>query len=177
MGNCIAVVINYQEKEWCSMGKILVSYFSATGATKRLAEKMADVLYADIFEIKPEIKYTTEDLKWPSRTNRSFLEMKNKRFRPLVENKLENVDDYDTIFLGFPVWYNTAPTIINTFIEENHLDGKDVYVFVTSGAHTVDKSFRDLQRTYPRINFITAKRFSGRFRAKDLLHWVEYRVA
>jgi putative NADPH-quinone reductase len=90
---------------------------------------------------------------------------------------MENIDDYDTIFLGFPVWYNTAPTIVNTFIEENHLDGKDVYVFVTSGAHTVDKSFRDLQRTYPRINFITAKRFSGRFRAKDLLHWVEYRVA
>lgn len=159
------------------MGKILVTYFSATGATKRLAEKMAEVLYADTFEIEPEIKYTTEDLKWPSRTNRSFMEMRNKRFRPLVKNKMKNIDEYDTIFLGFPVWYNTAPTIVNSFIEENNFLGKDVYVFVTSGAHTVEKSFRDLQRTYPGINFITGKRFCGRFRAKDLLHWVEYRVA
>lgn len=159
------------------MSKILVSYFSATGATKRLAEKISDVLYADIFEIKPEIEYTTEDLKWPSKTNRTFLEMRNKRFRPLIAEKIKDVDQYDTIFLGFPVWYNTAPTIINTFIEENNLYGKDVFVFVTSGAHTVDKSFRDLKRTYPSINFIAAKRFSGRFREKDLLHWVEYRVA
>lgn len=154
------------------MGKILVCYFSATGATKRLAEKIAGILYADIFEIEPEIKYTTEDLKWPSRTNRSFLEMKNKRFRPLISKKLENANDYDTIFIGFPVWYNTAPTIINTFIEENNLVGKDVYVFVTSGAHTVDKSIRDLQRDYPNIRFKSAKRFSGRFREKDFLDWV-----
>ncbi len=154
------------------MKKLLVSYFSATGATKRLAEKIADVLYADIFEIKPAVKYTNEDLKWPSRTNRSFLEMKNKRYRPLVSQKLSNIDDYSTVFLGFPVWYNTAPTVVNTFIEENHLEGKDVYVFVTSGAHTVDKSIKDLKRAYPRIHFISAKRFCGRFREKDLLDWV-----
>lgn len=159
------------------MNKVLVSYFSATGATKRLAEKIAGVLYADVFEIEPEIKYTTEDLKWPSRTNRSFLEMKNKRFRPLITHKLENAEEYDTIFLGFPVWYNTAPTIVNSFIEENNLNGKEVYVFVTSGAHTVDKSIKDLQKNYPSISFIGAKRFSGRFRPKDLINWVEYRAS
>ena len=154
------------------MGKILVTYFSATGATMRLAKEIADVLDADIFEIEPKIKYTTEDLKWPSKTNRSYMEMKNKSFRPLILNKLNNIDEYETIFLGFPIWYNTAPTIINSFIEENNLYGKEVYVFVTSGAHTVDKSIKDLQKAYPNINFISAKRFSGRFLKKDLLDWV-----
>ena len=154
------------------MDKILVTYFSATGTTMRLAEKIAEALNADIFEIEPEIKYTTEDLKWPSKTNRSYMEMKNKRFRPLVSKKLDNLDEYETIFLGFPVWYNTVPTIVNSFIEENNLYGKEIYVFVTSGAHTADKSIKDLQRTYPSINFISAKRFSGRFCEKELLDWV-----
>ena len=154
------------------MGKILVSYFSATGATKRLAQKIAGVLDADIFEIEPEIKYTKEDLKWPSRNNRSCIEMKNKKFRPLVSNKLDNSEEYDEILIGFPVWYDTAPTIVNTFIEENHLEGKVVYVFVTSGVTSVDKSFKDLKKSYPNIKFISGKRFSGSFREKDVLNWV-----
>lgn len=155
------------------MGKILVCYFSATGATKRLAERIAGLLKADIFEIEPVIKYTNEDLKWPSRTNRSCEEMKNKRFRPLIVNKLENSDEYDTLLIGFPVWYYTAPTIINTFIEENNLKGKKVYVFVTSGATSVDKSFKDLKRMYPEINFVSGKRFNGSFYTKEVLDWVK----
>lgn len=154
------------------MGKILVSYFSATGATKRLAQKIAGVLDADIFEIEPEVKYTNEDLRWPSRNNRSCNEMKNKRFRPLVSNKLDNSEEYDEILIGFPVWYDTAPTIVNSFIEENNLDGKVVYVFVTSGVTSVDKSFKDLKKLYPKIHFISGKRFSGAFREKDVLNWV-----
>lgn len=154
------------------MGKILVSYFSATGATKRLAQKIAGVLDADIFEIEPEVKYTNEDLRWPSRNNRSCNEMKNKRFRPLVSNKLDNSEEYDEILIGFPVWYDTAPTIVNTFIEENNLDGKVAYVFVTSGVTSVDKSFKDLKKLYPKIHFISGKRFSGAFREKDVLNWV-----
>lgn len=154
------------------MGKTLVSYFSATGATKRLAEKIADTLDADIFEIEPVDKYTKEDLLWPSRNNRSCMEMKDKKFRPLVSNKIKNTEEYDTIFLGFPVWYYTAPTIINSFIEENNLKGKDAYVFVTSGVTSVDKSFKDLKNAYPEITFISGKRFSGRYREKDLLDWV-----
>ena len=154
------------------MGKTLVSYFSATGATKRLAEKIADTLDADIFEIEPVDKYTKEDLLWPSRNNRSCMEMKDKKFRPLVSNKIKNTEEYDTIFLGFPVWYYTAPTIINSFIEENNLKGKDTYVFVTSGVTSVDKSFKDLKNAYPEVSFISGKRFSGRYREKDLLDWV-----
>ena len=154
------------------MGKILVSYFSATGATKRLAQKIAGVLDADIFEIEPEVKYTNEDLRWPSRNNRSCIEMKNKRFRPLVSNKLDNSEEYDEILIGFPVWYDTAPTIVNTFIEENDLDGKVAYVFVTSGVTSVDKSFKDLKKMYPNIHFISGGGGSGAFREKDVLNWV-----
>lgn len=154
------------------MGKTLVSYFSATGATKRLAEKIADTLDADIFEIEPVNKYTNEDLKWPSRANRSCMEMKDKNFRPLMLKKLKSTDEYDTIFLGFPVWYYTAPSIINSFIEEHNLEGKNAYVFVTSGVNSVDKSLKDLKEKYPNISFISGKRFSGRYREKDLLDWV-----
>ena len=99
--------------------------------------------------------------------------MKNKNFRPLVLNKLKNSEEYDTVVMGFPIWYNTAPTIVNTFIEENDLHGKKVYVFVTSGATGVDKSFKDLKKTYPNLYFISGKRFNGSFHKKDVLEWVK----
>ena len=156
------------------MGKILVCYFSATGATKRLAKKIAGVLNADIFEIVPVVKYTKDDLKWPSRDNRSCMEMKNKRFRPLVLNKIENSDEYDTIVIGFPVWYYTAPNIINSFIEENNFNEKKAYIFVTSGATPVDKSFRDLKKMYPKVEFVSGKRFNGSFYNKEILDWVKW---
>ena len=155
------------------MSKNLVVFFSATGATKRLAQKIANTLDADIFEIKPEVRYTDEDLKWPSRNNRSCVEMKNKNFRPLVLNKIEGIEEYENIFLGFPVWYYTVPTIVNSFIEENNLDGKNTYVFVTSGVNSVDKSFKDLKKMYPSINFISGRRFSGAFYEKELYKWLE----
>lgn len=154
------------------MGKTLVAYFSATGATKRLAKKIANTLDADIFEIEPLIEYSNDDLKWPSRDNRSFIEMKNKSFRPSVVNKISNIDSYDEVFLGFPIWYYTAPTIINTFIEQHNLVGKDIYVFVTSGAHGVDKSLKDLQKTYPYLTFISGKRFSGAFYPREVYNWI-----
>ena len=159
------------------MDKRLVLYFSATGATKRLAEKMANTLDADIFEIKPAVQYTNEDLRWPSKTNRSCVEMRNKTFRPGVLNKLENINEYDTIFLGFPIWYDTAPTIINSFIEQHDFYGKDIYVFVTSGATGVEKSMKDLRNTYPYINFISGKRFNGYYYQDQLLNWLSENVS
>ena len=155
------------------MGKVLVCYFSATGTTKRLAAKIANVLSADMFEIEPVIKYTEDDLKWPSRTNRSCKEMKNKRFRPLVLNRLGDSKEYDIIVIGFPIWYYTAPTIINSFLEENNLDGKKVYIFATSGITSVDKSVKDLKRAYPKICFMSGKRFNGTFRNSEILEWVK----
>lgn len=157
------------------MGKILVTYFSATGATKKTAEKIAGVLDADLFEIEPEVKYTEEDLRWTDRNCRATQETKNKKFRPLVSNKLENSSDYDKIVLGFPVWNSTAPNIVNSFIEENNLDGKQAYVFCTSGASSVDKSFKDLKRTYPEVDFISGKRFNGCFYRNEIEDWVNDR--
>lgn len=154
------------------MSSTLVAYFSATGTTKRLAHKIANTIHADLFEIQPTIEYTDDDLRWPSRNNRSCNEMKNKRFRPGVTNKIENMDEYDEVFLGFPIWYFTAPTIINTFIEENDFTGKKVYIFVTSGVNSVDKSFKDLQAAYPDICFVSGKRFRGAFYPKDLYTWI-----
>lgn len=158
------------------MNKTLVAYFSATGATKRLAQKIAKTLNADIFEIEPAYEYTDDDLKWPSRDNRSYLEMKNKKFRPRVLNKLGNTDQYDKIFLGFPVWYYTAPTIVNTFIEENNLDGKECYIFVTSGVTGVEKSLKDLKKMYPQIRFISGRRFNGVFYKREVYNWLNENV-
>lgn len=154
------------------MEKTLVAYFSATGATKRLAEKIANTIDADIFEIKPAEEYTKEDLRWPSRNNRSFVEMKDKNFRPKIKDGIIDMDDYDEIFLGFPIWYFTAPSIINTFIEQNDFRGKRVYVFATSGVNNADKSFKDLQNTYPYINFVSGKRFRCAFYPNDLFNWL-----
>lgn len=159
------------------MDKTLVVFFSATGATKRLAQRIANTLDADIFEIKPLVDYSDDDLKWPSRNNRSCMEMKNKRFRPEMLNNIDSIEKYNRIFIGFPVWYYTAPTIINTFIEENNLVGKDVYVFVTSGVNSVDKSFKDLKKTYPGISFISGKRFSGAFYPREVYNWLEESMA
>ncbi len=154
------------------MYKTLVAYFSATGATKRLAERIANTLEADIFEIVPATQYTYDDLKWPSRSNRSCIEMKHKEFRPGVLNKINNLDEYDEVFIGFPVWYFTAPTIINTFIEENNLEGKQVYIFVTSGVNSPKRSLKDLKRTYPNLNIISGKRFSGAFYPREVYNWI-----
>ena len=98
--------------------------------------------------------------------------MKNKKSRPRVLNKINNISEYDKIFLGFPVWYYTAPTIINTFIEEHDLEGKEMYIFVTSGVNSVDKSLKDLKRTYPNISFISGKRFNGAFYQKEVYNWI-----
>ena len=115
------------------MRKVLVSYFSASGVTKRVAEKIAKAINGDLFEIEPTQKYTSEDLDWTNKQSRSSIEMQDKTFRPQILNKVSNIIEYDTVVLGFPVWWYTAPTIINTFIEENNLKEKNIYIFVTSG--------------------------------------------
>ena len=103
------------------MAKFLVSYFSASGVTKGVAEKIARAINGDLFEIEPAQKYTSEDLDWTNKESRSSIEMNNKSSRPKVARKVENLSEYDTVLIGFPVWWYTAPTIVNTFIEENDL--------------------------------------------------------
>ena len=116
-----------------NMAKVLVAYFSASGVTAKKAEKIADILSADLFEIKPAIPYTKADLNWMDSKSRSSVEMADKSFRPEVASKLENMADFDTVILGFPIWWYVAPTIINTFLEQYDFSGKKIVLFATSG--------------------------------------------
>ena len=155
------------------MSKILVSYFSASGVTKGVAENIAEIVDGDLFEIEPVEKYTSEDLNWMDKNSRSTVEMNDKSFRPPVKNKVENLSDYDKIIIGFPVWWYTAPTIINTFIEENDLTGKEIYVFCTSGGSGVEDSFNDLKSAYSNLNFISAKRLKKNIEKDEISNWIK----
>lgn len=155
------------------MSKVLVSYFSASGVTKRVAEKVATAINGDLFEIEPVDKYTNADLDWTNKQSRSTIEMRDKTFRPPIKSRVQNINDYDLVILGFPVWWYTAPTIINTFIEENDLVGKDIYVFVTSGGSGSEKSFNDLKNTYTNIDFISDRRFRGNETEEEYRIWLK----
>ena len=133
--------------------KTLVTYFSASGVTKGVAERLASAIGADIMEIVPEQRYTEADLDWRDKNSRSTLEMKDKSSRPAIKGRCENIADYDTVWIGFPVWWYTAPTIVNTFIEAHDLSGKVLNVFATSGGSTVDGSYNDLKKTYPQYKW------------------------
>ncbi len=154
------------------MSKILVSFFSASGVTKDVASKIADITGGDLFEIEPACKYTNEDLNWNDQNSRSSVEMNNPESRPEVKNKVSNLSDYDTVLIGFPVWWDLAPTIINTFIEENNLENKKIYVFATSGGSSVINSFNTLKNTYRNLNFISAKRLTSNVSDSDITSWI-----
>lgn len=152
------------------MSNVLVAYFSASGVTKDVAEKIASENGYDIFEIVPEEIYTPEDLDWTDKQSRSTIEMNDKSFRPPIRQTVD-VGGYDTVAIGFPVWWYTAPTIINTFIESVDLTGKKIKVFCTSGGSGVDKCVSDLQASYPELDFAKGMRFMGDVsKARD---WIE----
>ena len=155
------------------MNKKIVCYFSASGSTKKVAENISEAINGDLFEIEPVQKYTKDDLNWMNKNSRSSVEMADKSSRPQIVNKIDNLSDYDTVVIWFPVWWYTAPTIINTFIEENDLTNKNIYVFVTSGSSNQAKSFKDLKETYTNLNFIDAKRFNGREKQKEIIDWIK----
>lgn len=115
------------------MSKKLVAYFSATGVTAGVAKTLAEAACADLYEIKPEVPYKKKDLNWMNPTARSTKEMKDKRSRPAIADKDAKINDYDTIFVGFPIWWYIAPTIINTFLESYDWNGKTIVLFATSG--------------------------------------------
>lgn len=142
------------------MSNVLVTYFSASGTTKDVAEKIAKENGYDIFEIVPKEIYTPADLDWTDKNSRSTKEMNDREFRPPIVESLD-VSKYDTVAIGFPVWWYTAPTIINTFIESVDLSGKKIKVFCTSGGSGVDKCVGDLQKTYSELNFTKGMRFMG----------------
>ena len=142
------------------MSNVLIAYFSASGVTRSIAEKIANENDYDIFEIVPEEIYTPEDLDWTDKNSRSTIEMNDKSFRPPIAESCD-VSGYDIVAIGFPVWWYTAPTIINTFIESADLSGKTIKAFCTSGGSGIDKCVSDLANTYPELNFSKGMRFMG----------------
>ena len=153
------------------MSKILVSYFSASGNTKRVAEKVASTLNGDLFEIEPKEKYTKEDLDWTNMQSRSSIEM-NQNIKPEILNKVSNLDEYQKIVISFPVWWYKEPTIIDKFLEENDMTNKKIYVFVTSGSSEVESSYQSLQNNFPNLNFISGKRFDGNESEEEYKSWL-----
>ena len=131
----------------------LVTYFSATGTTKAVAERIAKAAGADLFEIVPELKYTEADLDWRNKESRSSVEMQDQNSRPKILFKVKNLKKYKKIYIGFPIWWYVCPRIINTFIESNDLQGKVLIPFATSGSSKIDNSCKDLKDKYPTLNW------------------------
>lgn len=154
------------------MNKNIICYFSATGTTKKVAEKLSKILNGDLFEIEPVQKYTSEDLDWTNKQSRTTIEMEDENSRPEVKNKLENINDYKNVIIGFPVWWYKEPTIIDTFIDENDLSNKNVYVFVTSGGSTYAGSLKHMKEKYPTINFISGKTLNN-IDENEVKGWLE----
>lgn len=134
-------------------GKAIVCYFSATGTTADAARRIAEIAGADVHEIAPAVKYTSADLDWTDSLSRSYVEMHNRTFRPALKDSVTDLSEYSVVYIGYPNWWNTHPTIINTFIENNNLQGKTIVPFMTSGGSNIINSEKELKEQYPELSF------------------------
>lgn len=144
------------------MSKKLVAYFSASGVTANAAKNLAKAADADLYEIKPEIPYTRADLNWQDKQSRSSLEMRDKSSRPALADNNADIADYDTIFVGFPIWWYVAPTIINSFLEAYDFSGKKVVLFATSGGSGFGRAVEGLQPSAPNAEIVEGAILNGR---------------
>lgn len=151
--------------------KALVAYFSATGTTAGVAQKLAKAINADLFEIKPEQPYTDADLNWHDKQSRSSVEMNNESSRPAIASKVENMSQYNIVFVGFPIWWYREPAIINTFMESYDFSGKTVIPFATSGSSGIGKSGELMQSLAPTTKVLSGKRFSSSVSEDELKKW------
>lgn len=152
--------------------KILVAYFSATGTTARAAEKLANAMGGEFYAIAPARPYTSADLNWNDKRSRSSVEMNDPKSRPAIKGRKENIADYNVIFIGYPIWWDLAPRIINTFIESHDLKGKTVIPFATSGDSTLTGSVAALKKSYPALNWKEG-RLLNRADEKIIRTWIE----
>lgn len=150
-------------------GRVLVAYFSATGTTKSVAEKMARAVGGDLYAITPEKPYTSADLNWHNDRSRSSLEMNDPAARPAIAGKPLNVKDYDVVFIGYPIWWGVAPRVVNTFIESVNLEGKTVIPFATSGGSGISSSVSALRSAYPKINWQSGRLLNSE---RDMREWL-----
>lgn len=157
-------------KEDKKVTKVLVAYFSASGVTKGVARQLAEVTGGTLHEIKPAQLYTDADLDWRNKQSRSSVEMQDKSSRPDITDKLATMAEYDVIYVGFPIWWNTCPTIINTFMEAYDFKGKTVVPFATSGGSSIKKACEDLKATCPGVNWKEG-RLLNHISNKELEDW------
>lgn len=153
------------------MGKKLVAYFSASGTTKKVAKMIAESAKADLFEITPKIAYTKADLNWMDKKSRSSVEMGDKKFRPEIMDADMDMNAYDEILLGFPIWWYVAPTIVNTFLETYDFSGKKIVLFATSGGSGFGNTVRELEPSAPDA-FITEGKLLNNVSRQQIDHWV-----
>lgn len=152
--------------------KALVAYFSASGTTAKAAKALARAAGADLYEIKPAVPYTSADLNWTDKRSRSSVEMNDKRSRPGLADTAAPVEDHDVIFLGFPIWWYVAPTIINTFLESYDFAGKTIVLFATSGGSGLGKSAEGLKSSAPGAKILDGRLLNGQLNEGDLKAWV-----
>ena len=152
--------------------KILVAYFSASGVTAKAAWKLAEVSGADLYEIKPEIPYTRADLDWMDKKSRSSIEMNDPSSRPGIADRLPDMGKYDVIFVGFPIWWYVAPTIINTFLESYDFSGKTIIPFATSGGSGMGKTNDGLEKSCPGAKLMAGKLLNG-VSSAEMKAWAE----
>lgn len=155
------------------MSRKLVAYFSASGVTAKVAEKLSEAIGADLYAIEPEVPYTKADLDWMDKKSRSTIEMNNPASRPAIAGKRDNMNDYDTVFVGFPIWWYVAPTIINTFLESYDLTGKTIIPFATSGGSDMGKTNEKLLPSCKEAKLLDGKVFKASVSGADLAKWAE----
>ena len=156
------------------MSRKLVAYFSASGVTAKVADMLADAVGADIYEIRPEVPYSKADLNWMNKKSRSSVEMNDKSFRPAIADTDAKIDQYDTIFLGFPIWWYVAPTIINTFLESYDFAGKKIILFATSGSSGFGKTVEELKVSVPAsCEIFEGKLLNGKQTIPKIREWTE----
>ena len=153
------------------MSKVLVAYFSCSGNTKQVAETLAQAISADIYEIAPKTPYTSADLDWTNKSSRSSTEMGNDSSRPEINDVDAHIENYNTVFIGFPIWWYRSPTIINTFLEKYDFSGKRIILFATSGVSGLGNSVAKLQPSAKGATFIEGKLLNGRPSLDSLKEW------
>ena len=155
------------------MSKTLVAFFSASGVTKRVAENLSTAIGADLYEIKPAEAYTRADLNWMDKKSRSSIEMSNLKSRPELADKSAQIMEYERIFLGFPIWWYTAPRIINTFLESYDFSKKTIILFATSGGSGLGNTAKELLSSCPNAVIKEGKILNGRISNEKLKQWAE----
>ena len=155
------------------MSKTLVAFFSASGVTRQVAQKLAAAAQADLYEIKPAVPYTQADLNWRDKSSRSSVEMQNLAIRPQLADTDAKIEQYDRILLGYPIWWYMAPTIINTFLESYDFSGKSIILFATSGGSGFGKSVKELSPSCPNAVIREGRMPNGNPSEQELRQWVE----